>query len=105
MLNVVVKDVNFVSANTGILEAVGVRLERSCQSFLSQVGSNVEIFEPWIAFAGVDDQLVLSDQVRLFFLLSLTSFVLFLNILDELERSVQVVAKLKIEANQFKSYF
>ena len=71
-------------------EAVGVRLQRSRDSLLDDVGTDVEILELGVASVGVDDERVLFDDSLLLLLLRLASFKLLLDVFDESERRRQV---------------
>ncbi len=92
VFDIVVQDVNLVTPNTSVLEPVGVGLEDAAQPLLNNVGADVEILELGVALALVDDELVLLDEVGLLLLLGLARLVLFLDLLDQPEGSVQVGA-------------
>ena len=92
MLDVVVKDVDLVATNTRVLESIDMRFKHTTQPFLSDVGSNVQVLELGISFALINDELVLLDQVCLFFFLGLASLVFSLNVLDQTKGCVQIGA-------------
>ena len=88
MLDVVIKDVNFVSTNTRVLKSIDVRFQNTTQTFLCHIGTNVQIFQLGVAFAMIDNQLVLLHQICLFLFFCLSSFVLLLDVLNESEGCV-----------------
>lgn len=65
-------------------------LQRALHPLLSDVGSDVEVFEFGVAAVQVDDQRVLLDDAFLLLLLSLPCFVALLHLLDDAEGVLQV---------------
>lgn len=65
-------------------------LQRALHPFLSDVGSDVEVFEFGVAAVEVNDQRVLLDDALLLLLLGLPCLVPFLHLLDDSECVLQV---------------
>jgi hypothetical protein len=92
MLDVVVQNIDFVSTDGRVSEAIGVGLEDSKQSLLHHVRPDVEIFELGVSFGLAEYEAVLLDQVRPLLLFSLASLVALLDLLDQAKGSVEVRA-------------
>ena len=88
MLDVVIKDVNLVSTNTRVLKSIDMRFQNTTQTLLSNIGTNIQVFQFGVAFPMVDNQFVLFYQICLFLFFCLSSFVLLLNVLNESEGCV-----------------
>ena len=71
-------------------ESVGMSFQDARESFLYDVWSDVEVLELGVALALADDEGGLADQVGLLPLLRLAHPVLLLDVLDLLERRVQI---------------
>lgn len=67
-----------------------MRLQRALHPLLSNVGSDVEVFELRVAAVEVDDQRVLLDDALLLLLLGLSRLVALLHLLDDAEGVLQV---------------
>lgn len=72
------------------LLTVGVCLQGALHPLLSDVGSDVEVFEFGVAAVQVDDQRVLLDDALLLFLLRLSRLIPLLHLLDDAEGVLQV---------------
>lgn len=69
---------------------IRMRLQRALHPLLSDVGSDVEVFELRVAAVEVDDQRVLLDDALLLLLLGLSRLVALLHLLDDAEGVLQV---------------
>lgn len=90
VLDVVVQNINLVSANARVLKPIDVGFKHPREPLLDNVGPDVQVLELGVAFALINDQLVLLDQVGLFLLFGLPRFILLLDVLDQPKCSVQV---------------
>ena len=90
VLDVVVQNVDLVPADRGVAEAVGVRLQHARETLLDDVGPDVEVFQLGIALAGAENEGVLLHEIGLLLVLRLASLESLLDVLDQLECSVQV---------------
>lgn len=69
---------------------ISMRLQRALHPLLSDVGSDVEVFELRVAAVEVDDQRVLLDDALLLLLLGFSRLVALLHLLDDAEGVLQV---------------
>lgn len=69
---------------------ISMSLQRALHPLLSDVGSDVEVFEFGVAAVEVDDQRVLLDDALLLLLFGLSCFVALLHLLDDAEGVLQV---------------
>lgn len=90
MSDVVIKDVHFVTTDRSVAEAICMRLQRSKNAFLGDVGSNIKIFEFRIRLVLRQEKRVLLNQIFFFLLLSFACFEPFLHFFDEPECRVQI---------------
>jgi hypothetical protein len=67
-----------------------VSFENAGETFLNNVGSDVEILQLRVAPTLVDDQSVLLDQIRFFFFLGLSSSEFLLNVLNQPKSGLQI---------------
>ena len=90
MLDIIIQNINLVSTNASILESIDMSFEDSREAFLGNIRPDIKIFQFGVSFSLIDHQLVLLDQISLFFLFRLPGLVLLLDVLDQLEGCVQV---------------
>lgn len=90
ILNIVIQDVDFVSAHRGVSETIDVSLQRPRHSFRNYIRPNVQIFQFGVSFIDGHHQSVLLDQIFLFPLFSFAGFEFLLDFFDQSETCVQI---------------
>lgn len=88
ILDIIVKNINFISSNRRVAESICMRLKSAGHSFSDDIRPNVQIFQFGITFVLWKNQSVLLDKVLLFPFFGFSVFELLLNFLYQPEGGI-----------------